>query len=943
MTVVEIPQAPGPAEPSLRILSTRVYRGPNVWSYEPAIHLVVDLGILEFYPTHALPGFADRLVELFPGLQRHSCSRGREGGFVERLHEGTWLGHVAEHLALQLQQEAGHDVRRGKTRGIKDEPGRYNVVFAFLDESVGRAAGELAVRIVNHVVSPEEGFDVEAELERFHTLVQRKAFGPSTQAIIDEANSRDIPWSRINGASLVQLGQGVHAQRIRATMTSRTSALAVDIACDKNLTVTLLGSAGLPVPKSEVVQTLEGALAAAHEIGFPVVIKPLDGNHGRGVCLDLTSDDDVREAFDVAMAQSRRGVLQVESFITGKDYRCLIIDGRMAAIAERVPAHVVGDGERTVAELVELTNADPRRGYGHEKVLTKIKVDDAARELVAEQGLTMEAVPEAGATVKLALTGNMSTGGISIDRTMDAHPDNVEIAEEAARLIGLDVAGIDFICPDITVPVRETGGAICEVNAAPGFRMHTHPTVGEPQFIAKPVVDLLFPPGSPSRVPIVAVTGTNGKTTTSRMLAHIMKGLGKKVGMTSTDGIIVDERLLITRDASGPKSAKMVLQNPRVDFAVLEVARGGILREGLGYDRNDIAVVTNIQSDHLGMRGVNSLKDLADVKQVVVEAVPRNGFAVLNADDDHVRAMRRVCRGTVVWFSMEAPGSRVRQFVDERCLRGDRAVVLEPTDKGEMIVLKQGRRSMQLAWTHLLPSTFNGAARMNVANALAAAGAAFAAGAPLHDIRQGLRTFTTSYYLSPGRLNRIEVDHAEVFVDYCHNPAGLELLGEFVDRYVSAKSGAAKVRRAVVVGAAGDRRDQDIREMGELAAKWFDTVIIREDENLRRRARGEAAALIEEGARAVQENGGRATRIVTVLDELEATGVAIDEARAGDLVVICADKHAKVMATLEERTQLATPGAHTDDEHPGDPDLNRDDVLDGIEPDESSAAAGPGA
>ena len=935
MTVIDIPQAPGPIEPSLRIVSTRVYRGPNVWSYDPAIHLVVDLGVLEYYPTHAIPGFADRLVELFPGLQHHSCSRGKEGGFVERLHEGTWLGHVAEHLALQLQQEAGHDVRRGKTRGVKGEEGRYNVVYAYLEESVGIAAGQLAVRIVNHVVRPEDGFDVDEALESFHALVQRRAFGPSTQAIIDEAVSRDIPWTRLNGASLVQLGQGVHAQRIRATMTSRTSALAVDIACDKSLTLDLLGSAGLPVPKSEVVRTREGAIQAAREIGFPVVVKPLDGNHGRGVCLDLTDDAAVSEAYDIAMAQSRRGVLQVESFVTGKDYRCLIIDGRMAAIAERVPAHVVGDGEHTVDELIELTNADPRRGYGHEKVLTKIKVDDAARELVADQGYAMDAVVPEGETVKLALTGNMSTGGISIDRTMDAHPDNVEIAEEAARLIGLDVAGIDFICPDITVPVRETGGAICEVNAAPGFRMHTHPTVGEPQFIAKPVVDLLFPPGSPSRVPIVAVTGTNGKTTTSRMLAHIMKGLGKKVGMTSTDGIVIDERLLITRDASGPKSAKMVLQNPRVDFAVLEVARGGILREGLGYDRNDIAVVTNIQSDHLGMRGINSLEDLANVKRVIVEAVPRDGFAVLNADDEYVRRMRRVCRGTIVWFSMEAPGSRVRQFIDERCVRGDRAVVLEPTDKGEMIVLKQGRRSMQLAWTHLLPSTFNGAARMNVANALAAAGAAFAAGAPLHDIRQGLRTFTTSYYLSPGRLNRIEVDHAEVFVDYCHNPAGLQLLGEFVDRYVAGKNKSTRVQRTVVVGAAGDRRDQDIREMGELAAKWFDHVIIREDDNLRRRAPGETAALVAEGAQQAIDSGeARAASVETVLDELVATQVAIDSARAGDLVVICADKHARVMAALEDLTHLATPGAHADEAaHPGDPDFSRDAVFESPEDD----------
>ncbi|HWI34303.1 MAG TPA: cyanophycin synthetase, partial [Lapillicoccus sp.] len=594
----ERPTPTGPLSPDLTIVESRIYRGPNFWSYEKAIHLVVDLGVLEGYPSDTIPGFADRLVELLPGLKRHQCSRGHAGGFVERLHEGTWMGHVAEHIALQLETEAGHYQSRGKTRGVQGHPGRYNVIYGYIDETVGLAAGRLAVRIVNDLVQHEEDFDFHEALDEFIRLAERTAFGPSTAAIVEEAVSRDIPWIRLNNASLVQLGQGVHQQRIRATMTSKTSALAVDIAGDKDLTASLLGSAGLPVPRQSTVRTAEGAVDAAQRIGYPVVVKPLDGNHGRGVCLDLQSPGEVEKAFEIARGESRRGSVLVESFVTGRDYRCLIVGGRMQAIAERVPAHVVGDGSHTVSELVEITNADPRRGVGHEKVLTKIKVDANAEEVLAGQGYGVESVPPPGEMVKLALTGNMSTGGISVDRTFDAHPDNVEIAEEAARMVGLDVAGIDFICPDISSPVRETGGAIVEVNAAPGFRMHTHPTVGVPQFIAKPVVDLLFPPGAPARVPIVAVTGTNGKTTTARMIAHIFKGLGRKVGMTSTDGIVIDERLVIKADASGPKSARMVLQNPRVDFAVMEVARGGILREGLGYDRNDVAVVTNIAPDH---------------------------------------------------------------------------------------------------------------------------------------------------------------------------------------------------------------------------------------------------------------------------------------------------------------------------------------------------------
>src|SRR4029079_13633635 len=519
--------------PDLQIVETRVYRGANVWSYDRSIPLVVDLGSLEEFPTNTLPGFTDELLRLLPGLREHSCSRGRRGGFVERLNEGTWRGQIAEHVALALQQTVGHDIRRGKTRQVKGSPGRYNVIFGYVDEQVGLAAARLAVRLVNHLVEADPAFEWDDELEAFIKRAERTAFGPSTQAIVDEAVSRDIPWIRLNQYSLVQLGQGVHAKRIRATMTSETSSIAVDIASDKDLTTKLLGAAGLPVPKQESVRSVDAAVAAARRIGFPVVVKPLDGNHGRGVCLDLQDDDEVREAFPIAEGQSRRGTCVVESFVTGKDYRCLIIDGRMAAIAERVPASVTGDGRSSVRELVDLTNADPRRGVGHEKVLTRIKVDEAAEEILAGQGHVLDSVPAAGETVKLALTGNMSTGGISIDRTFEAHPENVEIAEEAARMIGLDIAGIDFICPDIAEPVRDTGGAICEVNAAPGFRMHTHPTVGEQQYVARPVVDSMFPAGAPSRIPIIAVTGTNGKTTTSRMITHVFKGMGRKVGMTS--------------------------------------------------------------------------------------------------------------------------------------------------------------------------------------------------------------------------------------------------------------------------------------------------------------------------------------------------------------------------------------------------------------------------
>jgi cyanophycin synthetase len=885
--------------PELTIVETRVYRGPNYWSYEPAIKLVVDLGILEHFPSNTIPGFTTALLEMLPGVGQHSCGTGKVNGFTERLKEGTWVGHVAEHIALQLQREAGTEVGRGKTRGT-GEPGRYHVVYSYAEEVVGVAAGKLAVRLVNHLVRAEDGFDFAAELERLILLAERAAFGPSTQAILDEAALRDIPWIRLNDQSLVQLGHGIHQKRIRATMTSQTGSLGVDIAGDKKLTNRLLAATGVPVPRAEVVRDEDAAVTAATRIGFPVAVKPLDGNHGRGVMLNLADEDAVRDGFRVARSESRHGGVVVETYLTGNDYRCLVIDGVLRAIAQRVPAHVEGDGRHSLAELVERTNADPRRGIGHEKVLTRIKIDDEAVAYAREQGFELADVPPRRQRVYLKRTGNMSTGGISIDRTEEAHPDNVELAELAARVVGLDIAGIDLVCPDISQPVRETGGGVVEVNAAPGFRMHTNPTEGEPQYVAKPVIDMLFPPGAPSRIPIVAVTGSNGKTTTARMIAHIMKGMGRKVGLTSTDGIYVDGRIVRKADASGPKSASMVLQNPTVDLAVFEVARGGILREGLGYQRNDVAVVLNVTGDHLGLGGIHSIRQLAEVKRVVVEAVPRDGIGVLNADDPLVTSMARHCSGAVIYFSMDPENERIKF----QAARGRRAVTLEAGRNGEKIVLRQGRKSMDLVWTHLIPATFEGRARMNVQNALAATAAAWAAGAHLHDIRQGLRTFSTSYFMAPGRLNMFELDGFRVIVDYAHNPPAVEALGQFVNLLTEPSPGGARAsvtgRRIAVVATAGDRRDQDIREVGRVAAHHFDEIVIREDANNRGRPRGDTAALIAEGIDSVEE-GRRTERYTTIVDELEATRKALDLAGEGDVVVVCVDHANQVWKELQRR------------------------------------------
>jgi len=897
----KVPDPPAGAVPraELKIVETRVYRGPNYWNYDPAIKLIVDLGVLEHFPSNTIPGFVTALLEMLPGIGQHTCGTGRVGGFTDRLKDGTWLGHVAEHIALQLQREAGTEVGRGKTRST-GEPGRYHVVYSYAEESVGLTAGRLAVRLVNHLVEAEDGFDFGHELEQLILLAERAAFGPSTQAILDEAALRDIPWIRLNEASLVQLGHGIHQRRIRATMTSQTGSLGVDIASDKKLTNRLLAATGVPVPRSELVRNADAAVAFAERLGYPVAIKPLDGNHGRGVVLNLADADAVRDGYAAARAESRRGGVVVETFLTGNDYRCLVIGGVLRAVAQRVPAHVDGDGKHSVEALVEITNTDPRRGIGHEKVLTRIKVDEESIAYAREQGFELSDVPPRGHRVYLKRTGNMSTGGISIDRTEEIHPDNAEIAELAAQVVGLDIAGIDLVCPDVSLPIRETGGGIVEVNAAPGFRMHTNPTEGEAQYVAKPVIDMLFPPGAPSRIPIVAVTGSNGKTTTARMIAHIMKGMGRKVGLTSTDGIYVDGRIVRRADASGPKSASMVLQNPTVDFAVFEVARGGILREGLGYQRNDVAVVLNVTGDHLGLGGIHSIRQLAEVKRVIVEAVPRDGVAVLNADDPLVLAMARHCSGSVIYFSMDPEHDRLKF----QASRGRRAVTVEQGRNGEKIVLRHGRKSMDLVWTHLIPATFEGRARMNVQNALAAAAAAWAAGAHLHDIRQGLRTFTTSYFMAPGRLNMFELDGYRVVVDYAHNPPALEALGEFVERLTEPSAGGARAsvtgRRIGVIATAGDRRDEDIREIGRVSARYFDEIIIREDANNRGREPGTTAALIAEGI----ESSGPERRVGDVriiLDELEATRAALDGAADGDVVVVCVDHANQVWKELQRR------------------------------------------
>lgn len=876
----------------MTVLDCRVFRGPSRHSHSPMIQITLDLGLLENRPTTRLPEFSAQLSAVLPGLAEHGCCYGEPGGFLRRMAEGTWLGHVVEHVALELQGLVGSTVTRGKTRSVAGRAGVYHVMYDFTDETVALAAGRLALELVDSLLPPDlrglQGLDAIADgpaytdwgdgLSRFESLAGDRAMGPTTFSLAQEALRRGIPIQRMDDDSLLRLGQGHLQKRIRASCSDLTSLIATETAADKDFTKVLLEEAGLPVPKDELVRTGEDAAAAAGRLGFPLVTKPLDGNHGRGVTIGLTTADEVRWGFD--QAREHGATVIVEQQFTGTDHRILIVAGEVVAVAERVPAHVVGDGRQSIRDLVVEVNRDPRRGESHKSTLTRIDLDEAAEHLLAQSGLTSDSIPDPGEVVILRPTANLSTGGTAIDRTDEIHPENALIARRAAQIVGLDIAGIDFVCPDITRSVHETGGGIIEVNAGPGFRMHLEPFQGRPRNVARPVLDLLFPKGSRGRVPIFAITGTNGKSTTGRMLAQVLQDAGLVVGLTSTTGIYLNGERIGTGDSSGPRSGRIILREPSVQAAVLECARGGILREGLGFDECDVGAVLNVSEDHLGLGGIDTVEDLAEVKAVVVEAVRSRGWSVLNADNALTAAMAGVAGGKLCYFTLLDQGDWP-DFLTRHVAAGGRAIARQKMSDGWDIVIHEDHEAIYFMKVHEIPATFDGHAEFNVANALAAVAMAHCHGIPLKGVRSSMRNFATGFDQSPGRLN-VHDDHGvRVIMDYAHNVQGLAELGKLVR---GLRPGHARVLG--VVGAPGDRRDSDLAEMGALAAGLFDHVIFREDPDRRGRAPGEVPRLLREAALAA---GCPATRIETVPDETQAVDRALRRARAGDLVIIAAD------------------------------------------------------
>ncbi len=883
----------------MKVLDSSVYFGPSIYAHFPVIRLTLDLGHLEEWPTMKLGAeYVAALLDSLPGLREHGCSYGEPGGFVRRMTEddGTWLGHVLEHVAIELQNVAGAKVTFGKTRGA-GAPGHYHVVYQYEQAEVGQEAGRLGMLLLLSLlpanlqppdVVPAD-FDFAAQRDDFIRFTQRRALGPSTAALVRAAEQRDIPVIRLNHQSLVQFGHARYQRRIQATITSETRHIAVEIASDKEETNRILGDLGLPVPQQRLVYSEEEAAFAAQKLGFPVVVKPYNGNHGRGVALDLKDGAHVRDAFRQAREMSRAVI--VETFVTGRDYRLLVVDGRLIAAAERVPGHIVGDGTHSVAELVEITNQDPRRGIGHEKVLTRLELDAQADRCLTDKGYTRATVVASGEVVYLRLTGNLSTGGTAIDVTDVIHPDNAEMAVRAIKAIGLDVGGVDFIAPDIARSYKEGGGAICEVNAAPGFRMHVAPSEGTPRDVAGPVIDMLFPPGTPSRIPIATITGTNGKTTTARMLAHIFRISGRHVGLTTTDGVYINGQLTVKGDMTGPVAARMVLRDPHVDIAVLETARGGILRRGLGYRKCMVGAVLNISADHLGLKGVDTLEQLAEVKRVVVEVA--KDTAVLNADDELCLKMAAHTDAThLCYVTMRSNYPLVKEHIRA----GGRAVALEEGVNGHMITLFDSGAHLPLLWTHAIPATLEGRATHNVQNAMFAAAMAFSMGATVDEIRQGLRTFDMTFEQVPGRMNVYDALPFRVVMDYAHNPAAVLAMCELADRL------EVKGRRICVLAAPGDRRDEDIAEIGRTAAGHFDHYIVRRDDGLRGRKPDEIPRMLRS---ALLEAGVPSQAIDVVPDEQRAVETALRLARPGDLLLVFADALAR---TWQQVTRFVPEG-----------------------------------
>ncbi len=852
----------------MQIVEIKTLRGPNYWSNyrKKLIVMKLDLQELEELPTNKIPGFLGRLEGLFPTMASHRCSKDHEGGFFERVEEGTWMGHVIEHIALELQTLAGMEVGYGRTRGTGTK-GVYNVVFSYMEGNVGVYAAKASVNIAQALVDSKP-YDLTEDIRTMRKMREHDRFGPSTGSIVDEAVARNIPYIRLNSESLVQLGYGKNQVRFRATMTNRTSSIAVDLASNKDETKRMLQDAAIPVAKGLCIMYEEEVKQAIASIKFPLVFKPLDGNHGKGASINVKTEEEAMAAFHHAKKYSRKII--VEKFITGYDFRVLVINHRFIAAALREPAHVIGDGASTIRQLIDLENKDPRRGYGHENVLTEITIDRETEEQLAKVNYSLDTVLKKGEQCYLKGTANLSTGGTSTDVTDTMHPTNIFICERISRVIGLDICGIDIMANNLSEPLETSGGVVLEVNAAPGFRMHLAPANGLPRNVAAPVIDMLYPPGKNCRIPIIAITGTNGKTTTTRLIAHIVKNNGYRVGFTTSDGIYVQNSMLTKGDTTGPVSAEFILKDPTVEFAVLETARGGILRSGLGFGMCDVGVVTNIQEDHMGLSDINTLRDMANVKGVVVKSIKRDGYAVLNADNDYCVILGKNADCNVAYFSL----NENNPVIKAHCRKGGIAAIYE----NGFITIKKGEWKFRVDKVSNIPLTFGGKVSFMIANVLAATLASYVYGFPIEDIKMNLETFIPSAAQTPGRMNIFDFKEYKVLIDFAHNADGFRGIKEFL-------SGIDSPYKIGIITGTGDRRDEDIRDMGRISSEMFDHIIIRQDKFLRGREADDIVKLLVEGIK--EKNPKQSYEYIP--KEVEALKHALSLAKPGTFITALSD------------------------------------------------------
>lgn len=866
----------------MRIENIKALWGPNYWSIKKhnLIVMLLNLEDLEERPTNTIPGFYERLTELIPSLYNHRCSEGVPGGFFMRVKDGTWMGHVVEHMALEIQSLAGMSVGFGQTRSA-DKPGHYHVVFSYEVKDAGIYAARAAVRIAEALIKGEP-YNLEEDIKELKNIRDHQKLGPSTNSIVQEAVNRGIPAIRLDDEAYVQLGYGAALKSIEASIASTTSIIGVELAGDKHRTKAILTDAFVPVPEGVIITDVEKLEEAIEEVGYPIVVKPLDGNQGKGATTNIQTIECARDAFVRAKEISRKII--VERFITGRDFRALVINHKFVAAAMRTPAAVIGDGVHTIQELIDSVNKDPRRGNGHCNVLTKIKVDKDTQEILAKDKLTLESVLPEGKEFWLKTTANLSTGGTSEDVTDKVHASNVSLFERIARIMNLDICGIDVMAPDLSVPIRQNGGAVIEVNAAPGLRMHLEPTIGKQRNVAAPIIDMLFPGGGNGRIPLVAVTGTNGKTTTTRLISHMAQQGGFNTGFTTTDGIYINKELIYKGDCSGPASAQVLLRDPSIEFAVLECARGGILRSGLGFDRCHCAVVTNVASDHLGQDGIDTVEKLAKVKSVVPETVMPDGYVVLNADDDLVYAMRERVDANVALFSVHADNVRIQRHCDA----GGMAAVFEDG----YIIIREGNKMMVIDEVQNIPITYGGTAKFNVSNVLAATLAAYVSKISLPAIRSTLRNFRSSPELTPGRMNEFSFGNFTIMVDYAHNPHGLRAFGEFVKAWPATK-------RVGVITGVGDRRNEDIIELAEEAARIFDEIVIRLDKDLRGRSEIEIGSLLRSGIQKVAQD----KKLAYFSNEMDAIDHVVHTAEPNSFTAIFVDNVVAVCNRLQQHLE----------------------------------------